>query len=133
MLFTLLTVTFDGQVKHLHREVVTSPNANQPHLYRSTSYRNRRNHSWLPSLGFEGLRSLKGRLACLSFDLEVGPANKQNNKNKNLRGHGILVKADSREDGSTLGRAIFPNSKVKARLLLWAQAVVRDSSSHIRK
>lgn len=31
------------------------------------------------------------------------------------------MKADSREDGSTLGRAIFPNCKVKARLLLWAQ------------
>lgn len=31
------------------------------------------------------------------------------------------MKADSREDGSTLGRAIFPNCKVKECLLLWAQ------------
>lgn len=44
--------------------------------------------------------------SCLSFDLEVGPILRQSqNKTKQKpKGHGIIVKADSKEDGSILGR-----------------------------
>lgn len=77
-IFHLAEVPFDGQVKYLHRAVVTSPYANEPRLRRS---------AWAVRLR-AGFLDLGLEDSDLFLDLEVGSILRQVTKtkqNKKLR------------------------------------------------